>query len=76
MLYSRNKQVKESVVKYIRALINKKKGKQIDEGALKRRKDFCKLNLEDLELPALEDRYTGAIEEWESFKKDAMEKKE
>ena len=43
---------------------------------LKRRKDFCKLNLEDLELPALEDRYTGAIEEWESFKKDAIEKKE
>jgi len=40
----------------------------VDEGALQRRKEYCGLELEALSIPELEDRYTGAVEEWESFK--------
>ena len=69
--FSITKQVKESKVKYIRGLINKKKGKRVDEGALRRRKEYCGVNLEELDIPELEYRYTEAITDWEVFKKEA-----
>jgi hypothetical protein len=74
--YSKEKQQKASAPKYIKALLKVKRGGRVDEGALKRRKEFCGMDLEDLSIPALEDRLTGAIEEWEDFKKEALEKKE
>ena len=74
--YSYSKQVKESTLKYIKGLINKKKGKRVDEGAIKRRKEYCKIDMDELSLPELEDRYTGAKIEWEEFKREAMKKKD
>ena len=74
--YSKLKQVKYSTTKYIKALIRKKQGKQIDEGALKRRKEYCNLSLEEMSIPALQDRYTEAIEEWKQFQKEEIKKKE
>ena len=41
--YSKMKQIKWSSIKYVKALINKLKGKQVDEGALQRRKEYCEL---------------------------------
>ena len=58
--YSKTKQVKESMVKYIWGLINKKKGKRVDKGALKCRKEYCEVDIDELNLPELEDRYTEA----------------
>ena len=72
--FSTTKQVKESKVKCIRGLINKKKGKKVDEEALKQRKEYCEVEMEDLSVPDLEDRYTEAKIEWESFKKEVEEK--
>ena len=74
--YSYSKQVKESTLKYIKGLINKKKGKRVDEGAIKRRKEYCEIDMDELSLPELEDRYTGAKIEWEEFKREAMKKKD
>ena len=61
MPFSITKQVKESKVKYKRGLINKKKGKRVDKGALRRRKEYCGVDLEELDIPELEHRYTEAI---------------
>ena len=63
-------------MKYIKSLLNKKKGRRVDEGALKRRKEYCKLELEKLSIPELENRYTGAIKDWKTFKKEAIDKYE
>ena len=71
MPFSITKQVKESKVKYIRGLINKKKGKRIDKGALKRQKEYYGVDLKELDIPELEYRYTEAITDWEVFKKEA-----
>ena len=60
----------------MKALINKLKGKQVNEGALQRRKEYCELQLDQLDLPELEDRYTGVVEEWKIFKREEKERKE
>ena len=67
--------MKESKVKYIKGLINKKKGKCVDEGAIKRRKEYCEIDIDELELNELENKYTRALIEWENFKKEAMKRK-
>jgi len=74
--YSKLKQKLESTMKYLKGLIQKKKGKLIDEGALEKRKQYCQVDYEDEDLPALEDRYTEAVEEWKDFKKEALKQKE
>jgi len=43
---------------------------------LQRRKEYCELQLDQLDLPALEDRYTGVVEEWKTFKREEKERKE
>ena len=48
-------------MKYIRGLINKKKGKRVDKGALRWRKEYCGADMEELDIPDLEYRYTEAI---------------
>jgi len=45
------------MVKYVRGLINKKKEKRVDEGALKCRKEYCEVDIDELNLLELEDRY-------------------
>ena len=72
--YSMNKQVKESKLKYIKGLINKKRGRRVDEGALNRRKEYCEIDMDEMELPELMDRHTEAMIEWEEYKKEAIEK--
>ena len=72
--YSITKQVKESKVKYIKGLINKKRGRRVDEGALNRRKEYCEIDMDDMDLPELMERQTEAVIEWEEHKKEAIEK--
>jgi len=67
------KQIKESKVKYLKALIQKKNGRKIDERALKRRKEYCQIDMDNESLPALNDKYQEAVKEWEDFKKEAKE---
>ena len=43
----------------------------MDEGVLKRRKEYCELDLEVLSIQELKDRYISVVEEWESFKIEA-----
>ena len=43
--------------------MNKKKEKRVDEGALKRRQEYCNIEVDDLGMPTLEDRYIGAVKE-------------
>ena len=54
-------------MKYLRVSLNKKWGKSIGEEALRRYKEYCNVEAEDLAIPVLEDRYTGAVEDWKSF---------
>jgi len=61
--YSKQKQQMESKLKYLKALINKKKGKKIDEGAMEKRKKYYNTDYDNELIPALEDRYTGAVKE-------------
>jgi len=74
--YSKVKQIKESTLKYLRVLINKKRGKRIDEGVLKRRKEYCKLDLEMEDLPVLVSRYEEVVEDWTVFKSNQLKEKE
>ena len=48
----------------------------MDEGALKRRKEYCELDLEALSIQELKDRYISAVEEWELFKIEAKAQQE
>ena len=43
--FLKKKEILESTLKYIKALINKRKGKKIDEGTLKRRKKVLQSKL-------------------------------
>ena len=64
------------MVKYVWGLINKKKGKRVDEGALKCRKEYCEVDIDELNLPELEDRYKEAKIDWENFKKEEKDKQQ
>ena len=55
--------VKWSIIKHAKVLINKKKVKQTDKGALKQRKEYFKLEMEELSILTSEGRYTIAEEE-------------
>ena len=48
----------------------------MDEGALKRRKEYYELDLEVLSIQELKDRYISAVEEWKLFKIEEKAKQE
>ena len=49
---------------------------RIDEGAIKKRKEYCNINLDNEDLLSLEDRYTGAVNKWNKFKQKELQDKE
>jgi len=48
----------------------------VDEGAMEKRRKYCQIENEDLSIPELQDRHTGAIIEWDNFKQKTKESKE
>ena len=61
MLCSVVKQIKASKIKHLKALINKKNGRKVDEGDLKRRKEHCQVDVDIESVPALIDRHNKAV---------------
>jgi hypothetical protein len=54
-------------------LINKKIGRKVDEGALKRRREYTQVNIDNLDVPELIERHKEAEKDWDDFKKEAKE---
>ena len=43
---------------------------------MEKRKKYCNVDYDNKPILALEDRYTGAVEEWTKFKAEALKNKE
>jgi len=63
-------------MKYVKALIRKRKGGMIDEKAMIRRKKLIDKEYDECTLLELEIHYKNIVEEWETFKKEAVKRRE
>jgi len=63
-------------MKYVKALIRKRKGGMIDEKAIIRRKKLIDKEYDECTLLELETHHKNIVEEWETFKKEAVKRRE
>jgi len=63
-------------MKYLSAVIRKKKGQCVDEKALERRRLYAILNINGKELNELEEMHKQSVLDWKCFKDESKRKRE